>query len=308
MDLRAQQAAGEKPLVGLGAIGGVGPHAAGGVVRVDHLGQRRPIVASRIGDPPAPDQAMPAVDAKMVLVAEGRDREVDAGHAFFARLGLGVFDRLARIAILLAQFGWLVRPFRRDAAFLDVALLAVGIALLRRGDNLGVDDLAAHRQKPDCRQRRIEAVKQHFDRRLTHESGPRQRFAEGPDRVGVRHCVGQPQPEKPHERQSVSDQVFGPLVRQIVVRLQDQDFEHQHVIERRPAAFRAIRARHRPLQIRPELVEIDHRVQPLQAVTLGRELLQPLLNVEKSRLPRHCRTPASPTTRNQRSPRNASGF
>ena len=78
VDLRAQETAGEELLVGLGAIGGVGPDVAGGVVPVDQLGQQRPVVARRIGDRPAADQAMPAVDADMVLVAEGRDREIDA--------------------------------------------------------------------------------------------------------------------------------------------------------------------------------------------------------------------------------------
>jgi hypothetical protein len=66
-----------------------------------------------------------------------------------------------------------------------------------------------------------------------------------------------------------------------VARLQNERLEHQHVIKRRPPAFRAVRARHRPLQIRPEHFEIDHRAQPLQAVALGRELLQPLVNVKK---------------------------
>src|SRR4029077_19507428 len=95
----------------------------------------------RIVDPPAADQAMPAVDAEMVLVAEGGDREIDAAGILLARLGLGVFDpRIksgdpARVAVRLAQLGRLVRPFRRDAACLDGALLAVGVALLGRGDD-----------------------------------------------------------------------------------------------------------------------------------------------------------------------------
>src|SRR5271170_1515969 len=83
----------------------------------------------------------------------GRDREINPRGAVRARLGLGVFDRPARIAVLLAQLGRLVRPRRWDAALLDVALLAVGIALLGRGDDRGIDDLAAHRQKPGRRER-----------------------------------------------------------------------------------------------------------------------------------------------------------
>jgi hypothetical protein len=58
-DLRAQQAAGEEALIGLGAIGGVGPDIARGVVLVDQLGQERAVVARRIGDGPATDQAVP---------------------------------------------------------------------------------------------------------------------------------------------------------------------------------------------------------------------------------------------------------
>ncbi len=86
---------------------------------------------------------MPAGDADVVFGAEGGDREIDAQAALFARLGFGVFDRPASVAVLVAQLGRLLRPFRRDAVFCDVALLAIGIALLGCGDNRGGDDLAA---------------------------------------------------------------------------------------------------------------------------------------------------------------------
>src|ERR1041385_184851 len=62
----------------------------------------------------------------MVLVAEGRDSQIDARPALFAWLGLRVFDRPARVAVLLAQLGGVIRPLRRDKAFFDVALFAVG--------------------------------------------------------------------------------------------------------------------------------------------------------------------------------------
>ena len=75
---------------------------------------------------------MPAVDAEVILVAKVRDCEINPRCALGARFGLGGFDRPARIAVLLAQFGRLFSPFGRDAAFLDVVLLAVGVALLRR--------------------------------------------------------------------------------------------------------------------------------------------------------------------------------
>jgi hypothetical protein len=100
-------------------------------------------MAGRIGRGPGTDQTVPAVDGDMVLVAEGRDREIDAGRALRARLGLGVFDRPARVAVLLAKLGGLARPFRRNAALPDVALFAVGVALLGRGN-----DLPAFGQEP----------------------------------------------------------------------------------------------------------------------------------------------------------------
>ena len=142
---------------------------------------------------------MPAINADVVLVAEGGDGEIDARSALLARFGLGVFDRPARIAVLLAQLGGLLCPFCRDAAFLDVALLAVGVALLWRGDERGVDDLAAHRQKSGRREHRIEALEHNLDCRLTGQPGPRQCLAEGPDRVGVGHRVREPQAKEAHE-------------------------------------------------------------------------------------------------------------
>jgi hypothetical protein len=115
---------------------------------------------------------VPAVDPDMVLVAEGRDREVDAGCTLRAWLGLGVFDRPARVAVLLAKLGGLVRPFRRNAAFLDVALFAVGVALLGCGDDRRVNDLPAFGQEPGRRQSPLKAREQDFDRRFTLSRNP----------------------------------------------------------------------------------------------------------------------------------------
>ncbi len=52
----------------------------------------------------------------------------------------------------------------------------------------------------------------------------------------------------------IIDQEFGPLVRQRVAGLQDQDAEHQ--IAGRSVALRAIPARHGAFQLRPERLEI----------------------------------------------------
>ena len=65
---------------------------------------------------------MPAVDAEMVFIAESRNREIDPRFAVRARLGLGVLERPARVAILLPQLGWLACPVGRDTALLDLTL------------------------------------------------------------------------------------------------------------------------------------------------------------------------------------------
>src|SRR5271154_3440493 len=165
-----------------GAIGRVGPNVAGGVLLVDEIFQLRPIVARSVRRRPGPDQAMGAVDADMVLVAESRDRQIDALRPVLGRFGFRVFDRPARVAILLAQFGGVALPVLGNAAFLDVLLLGLGVALLGSRNNRGVDDLAAHGEKARLRKRGVEPLEQNLYRRLALDRSPRQRLAKVPDR------------------------------------------------------------------------------------------------------------------------------
>jgi hypothetical protein len=80
-----------------------------------------------------------------------------------------------------------------------------------------------------------------------------------------------------------------------MARLKDQRFKHQHVIKRRPPAPRSIRTHNGALEIGTEQFKIDHGAQPFQGVALSRQLLQPLLDVEKTRLHRHRDPPLPPT-------------
>lgn len=224
---------------------------------------------------------MPPVDADVVLVAEGRDCQIDARRTIVGRLRLRPLHRPTRIAVLLRQLGGLVLPSLRNAAFLDVALLAVAVALLRRRDDRGVDDLPAHGKESSLGQRRLVGPEQHLDRRLAVDPRASQRFAERPNRIGVRHRIGQAQPEEAHERQPVLDQILGPFIRQAMRRLQDQDLEHEHMVERRAPALRSTRPWNRSRQIRPEYLEIHDGVQPFEVVALGRKLPQTLIDIEK---------------------------
>ena len=102
MDLAAQAAVFQERLVLGRAIGRIGPDIAGGVALVDEIFQLRPVVARGVRRRPGPDQAMGAVDADMVLVAESRDRQIDALRPALGRFGFRVFDRPARVAVFLA--------------------------------------------------------------------------------------------------------------------------------------------------------------------------------------------------------------
>ena len=75
-------------------------------------------------------------------------------------------------------------------------------------------------------------------------------------------------------------EILGPLVRQRVAGLKDQDPEHQHVVEGRAAALRPVRPRHRLFELGAEHLEIDQRVHPLKIVALGRQLPQPRFDVK----------------------------
>ena len=97
----------------------------------------------------------------MVLIAEDRNRQIDGRRrAIFARLGLGVFDCPARVAILLAELRGLVFPVVGDAPVLDRLLLVLGVALTRSGDQARIDDLARHGDVPGLPKRCIEALEQ----------------------------------------------------------------------------------------------------------------------------------------------------
>ena len=98
------------------AVSGIGPNVAGGVLLVDQIRQLRAIMAGGVRRPPCADQAMDTVDADMVLVAKGGDRDIDALCAVLGGLGLRKLDRPARVAVLLAQFGGLGFPVLGDAA------------------------------------------------------------------------------------------------------------------------------------------------------------------------------------------------
>src|SRR3989440_12976679 len=131
----------------------------------------------------------------VVLIAEDRNRQIDGRRrANLARLGLGVFDCPARVAILLAELRGLVFPVVADAPVLDRLLLVLGVALTRSGDQARIDDLARHDDVPGLPKGCIEALEQWPD-----GAGLREFLPEQPNRPGVRDAIRQSKSEKTHE-------------------------------------------------------------------------------------------------------------
>lgn len=65
-------------LIGLRAIGSIRPDVAGGIGLVEQsLAQTGPLIGRRISRLPLPDQAEPAVNRDVVLILEGRDRDIN---------------------------------------------------------------------------------------------------------------------------------------------------------------------------------------------------------------------------------------
>ena len=83
----------QERLVLLRAICGVGPDAGAGVRGVEQaLAQQPPVVPAGVGDLPAADQPIPAINARVGLVSEGRDRNVQECPALRIRPGLARLD------------------------------------------------------------------------------------------------------------------------------------------------------------------------------------------------------------------------
>ena len=78
---------------------------------------------------------MPPDDANVVLVAEGRDRQIDARRSVGG--GLRLRPLQARVTILLGELGGLVLPRFGNAANLDLPLLSVAVALLGSSNDRG---------------------------------------------------------------------------------------------------------------------------------------------------------------------------
>ena len=220
---------------------------------------------------------MADIDGDVVLVAEGRNGDVDRGLCpVRSLLRSGELHRPAGVAILVPEFGRPALPILGDMAFADGPPLLVGVALLRCCDQAGVDDLTGHGDIARGPQRGFEALEQALDRLCPCEFLPEQ-----PDRPGVGHAVVEAEPEDAHERKAVVDQEFRAFVGQVVGGLDDQNLEHHHRIERRAAAALAIRIAESCNEVGAEHLEVDGSPEGLQLIAEVAQSLQPIVEIEE---------------------------
>ena len=273
-------------LVGLRSVGGVGPDVGRGVRRIDQaLAQPGPVISGSVGCLLPADEAVPAVDADMRLVAEGRDRKVVPDRA--VGLDLAGLEGPARVGVLLRRLGRLVGPdLGCLLAGLDRRILLLGVALPGCHHQAGIDDLSRHRQVAGVPDRPVQPLEQ-----LVEGTRPDQRLAKVPKRVRIRHRVGDRQAAEPHPGEAVAHQMLGRLEAQPVLRLQIEHLELQHRVERRPTAFRPVAAAERLIEHRPEQLEVDDLEELLQRIALRRQLAKPILDAPEPRLPRQSASP-----------------
>ena len=115
-------------------------------------------------------------------------------------------DRPARAGVLLSGLGKLVRPdFPRRPARLDRGLLVFGITLPGGGHDACVHDLPQTRDEPGDVDRPAEPLEE-----IVQGARPDQRLAKAPERVRVRHYIGDPKPTEPHPAQPITDHASVP--------------------------------------------------------------------------------------------------
>jgi len=164
--------------------------------------------------------------------------------------------------------------------FLDRLLLGLGVALLRRRHERGIDDLAGHRHIPLLLELPVEGL-----HHPPQGPGLGQTVAEVANGVLVRRRGAEVEAQKPHPRQPVADHELHPRIREVVLRLKDQRLEHRHGVKRRTAALRSVTIAQTFDQPAAKVLEIHRRLEHLQRVTVLAQTLKMVRKPEQARLP-----------------------
>lgn len=156
MDVRLQAIVLQPFLIGLRAIGTVGPDRRCRIVLGDDVPELGAVMGARTRHCPSPDEAVCPGDTRMVFVAEHRNGNVmllrRGGCRRFRRLsGLGTLHRPTRVAILLRELGGFVLPLVGDLASLDRRFFVLAVVLPGRLNDRRIDDLSALGEIPGSR-------------------------------------------------------------------------------------------------------------------------------------------------------------
>lgn len=162
------------------------------------------------------------------MLADEAPAPVCIGVQLVAVERLAVLLGPACLHVLLDPLG--IAPVRRYLALLDRRVLLAAVALDRRADNAGVDDLAAAGQEPGSLQLAAHRCADVADQILRLEP-----LAPHPDRLGIRHPAAVLQAEKALEAGAIQHLVLQRVVGQVVQLLQQQQLHHHHGRIRRPA-------------------------------------------------------------------------
>jgi len=151
-------------------------------------------------------------------------------------------------------------------AFLHRHSLGLGVPLLGRRHQRGIDDLPAHRQIAAFLQLPVKISEQCVER-----AGIGQTLAKRSDRVGIGRCCTKIKAQKSQPTQPVADQPFHARVRNVVLRCQHQHLEHDDRVIGRATALGSVRVSQRRHQRRTERFKVDNLAQNLKRITVGRQ-------------------------------------
>ena len=121
----------EPLLVGLAAVGRIGPDIRCGIITRHDVPEHPAIEARAIGDLPLADEAEGPANCDAAFVAEAGDGDVDPRLAVRRWAALGELQRPTRIRVLLRRTGGFVGPdLGGKLALLDRELLRFGVRCL----------------------------------------------------------------------------------------------------------------------------------------------------------------------------------
>jgi len=105
--------------------------------------------------------------------------------------------------------------------------------------------------------------------------------AEQPDRFCIGHTAVKVQPEETHEAQAIHDLILHLIITQIVLRLQDQNHEHFHHIERSESGIAFVSTIINNLKLASELFPRNQILQCRKEVAVGGQIIKEVLYEKK---------------------------